>query len=175
MRCRSIRVIVPHGDRANDHDRARSLRPSPSLSFPALSSTIRDGALPGVEVTVTQTGTGMTRFVVSGFGRRIRLHEPAGRSLHFTAKLSGFTSFEQTGIVLAVGDSRSLNVDDEDRRGRRDDHRLWPIASQVETRSTGVGARRAPGADRRAAAEWPPGDATRGCSRARRWTRSNVA
>ncbi len=78
-----------------------------------LSGTVVDSsgaALPGVEVTVTQTDTGMTRFVVTnGSGGYVFTNLPVG-PYKVTAKLSGFSTFEQTGIVLAVGDTRALRI-----------------------------------------------------------------
>jgi hypothetical protein len=78
-----------------------------------LSGTVVDSsgaALPGVEVTVTQTDTGMTRFVVTNAsGGYVFTNLPVG-PYKVTAKLSGFSTFEQTGIVLAVGDTRALRI-----------------------------------------------------------------
>jgi hypothetical protein len=78
-----------------------------------LSGTVVDesgGALPGAEVTVTQTDTGMSRFVISDTeGRYVFTNLPIG-PYKVTAKLSGFSTFEQTGIVLAIGDTRSLKI-----------------------------------------------------------------
>src|SRR5438445_13337305 len=84
-----------------------------TVAVAQLSGTVVDesgGALPGVEVTVTQTSTGMTRFVVSGSGGEyVFTNLPVG-PYSLTAKLQGFTTFEQTGIVLAVGDTRSVKI-----------------------------------------------------------------
>src|SRR6266516_152342 len=70
-----------------------------------LSGTVVDdsgGALPGAEVTVTQTDTGMTRFVITSTeGGYVFTNLPIG-PYKLTAKMSGFSSFEQTGIVLSV-------------------------------------------------------------------------
>ena len=71
---------------------------------PALGQRSRDqsgGALPGVEVTVTQTDTGHDAVRDHERERWLRLHQPSGRSLQLSAQLSGFSIFEQTGIVLA--------------------------------------------------------------------------
>src|ERR1041384_3128380 len=68
------------------------------------------GALPGAEVTVTQTDTGMTRFVItSENGGYVFTNLPVG-PYKLAVKMSGFSLFEQTGIVLAVGNTRSVNV-----------------------------------------------------------------
>ena len=78
-----------------------------------LSGTVVDqsgGALPGVEVTVTHTGTGASRFQITNEqGSYTFPNLPIG-PYKLTAQLSGFNAFEQTGIVLNVGDSRSANV-----------------------------------------------------------------
>ena len=84
-----------------------------TVAVAQLSGTVLDesgGALPGVEVTVTQTDTGMTRFVITDEkGDYVFTNLPVG-PYKLTAKLSGFSIFEQTGIVLVVGDTRSVNV-----------------------------------------------------------------
>ena len=78
-----------------------------------LSGTVADqsgGALPGVEVTVTHTGTGAARFqITNDQGRYTFANLPIG-PYKLTAQLPGFNAFERTGIVLNVGDSRSANV-----------------------------------------------------------------
>ena len=78
-----------------------------------LSGTVVDasgGALPGVEVTVTHTGTGASRFqITDAQGNYTFTNLPIG-PYKLTAQLTGFSAFEQTGIVLNVGDTRSANV-----------------------------------------------------------------
>ena len=52
----------------------------------------------------------MTRSVVTGGdGGYVFTNLPVG-PYKVTAKLSGFSTFEQTGITLSVGDTRSLKV-----------------------------------------------------------------
>src|SRR3954462_13959034 len=84
-----------------------------TVAVAQLSGTILDesgGALPGVEVTITQTDTGMTRFVITGEkGDYVFTNLPVG-PYKLSSKLSGFSTFLQTGIVLVVGDARSVNV-----------------------------------------------------------------
>jgi hypothetical protein len=84
-----------------------------TVAVAQLSGTVLDesgGSLPGVEVTVLQTDIGMTRFVVTNeSGGFVFTSLPVG-PYKLTAKLSGFSNFEQTGIVLVVGDARSINV-----------------------------------------------------------------
>src|SRR5438552_2547852 len=112
-----------------------------TVAVAQLSGTVVDEsdlALPGVEVTVIQTGTGMTRFVVSGAGGEyVFTNLPVG-PYRLTAKLQGFTTFEQTGVVLAVGDTRSIKV--RLKVGAiAETITVTANASQVETRATGVG------------------------------------
>jgi hypothetical protein len=137
MRCAGIRVAALVLI-------AFALRPSVSAQTVAvaqLTGTVADssgGALPGVEVTVKQTGTGMTRFVISGSrGEYVFTNLPVG-PYTLTAKLQGFTSFEQSGIVLAVGDSRSVNVSLK-VGAISETITVAANSSQVETRGTGVG------------------------------------
>ena len=78
-----------------------------------LSGTVVDasgGALPGVEVTVTHTGTGATRFQITDTNGNYTFPSLPIGPYKLTAQLQGFSQFEQTGIVLNVGDSRSANV-----------------------------------------------------------------
>src|SRR6266496_3151096 len=68
-----------------------------TVAVAQLSGTVLDesgGALPGVEVTVTQTDTGMTRFVITGEkGEYVFTSLPVG-PYKLSAKLSGFSTFE---------------------------------------------------------------------------------
>src|SRR5438105_4809442 len=84
-----------------------------TVAVAQLSGTIVDesgGSLPGADVTVRQTDTGMTRSVVADAkGGYVFTSLPVG-PYKLSAKLGGFSTFEQTGIVLAVGESRSVNV-----------------------------------------------------------------
>jgi Carboxypeptidase regulatory-like domain len=84
-----------------------------TITVAQLSGTVVDesgGALPGAEVTVTQTDTALTRFVITNErGGYVFSNLPVG-PYKLAARLSGFSVFEQSGIVLAVGDTRSVNV-----------------------------------------------------------------
>jgi hypothetical protein len=112
-----------------------------TVAIAQLSGTIVDdsgGALPGVDVTVTQTATGMTRSMVTGTsGNYVFPNLPVG-PYKLAAKLSGFSPFEQTGIVLAVGDTRSVNVTMK-VGGLSETVRVQADAALVETRSVNVG------------------------------------
>ena len=73
--------------------------------------TDQSGAvLPGVTVTVTQTATGLTRTVVTdGDGSYIVSNLPTG-PYRLEASLQGFRTYAQTGIVLQVRGTPTINV-----------------------------------------------------------------
>src|SRR5205085_4207368 len=70
-----------------------------------LSGTVKDqsgAVLPGVEVTATQTATGLARTVVTNeTGSYVLPNLPIG-PYRLEAALPGFRTFAQTGIVLQV-------------------------------------------------------------------------
>jgi Carboxypeptidase regulatory-like domain len=112
-----------------------------TVAVAQLSGTVLDesgSAVPGAEVTVTQTDTGMTRFVISGEnGGYVFTNLPVG-PYKLSAKLTGFSGFEQTGIVLAVGDTRSVNVTMK-VGGLEETVTVQSDATLVETRNVNVG------------------------------------
>src|SRR5512139_2160298 len=112
-----------------------------TVAVAQLTGTVVDqsgGALPGVEVTVSQTATGMTRFVITAEkGEYVFTNLPVG-PYKLTAKLSGFNVFEQTGIVLTVGDTRSVNVT-MTVGGLEETVHVQADAALVETRNVNVG------------------------------------
>jgi hypothetical protein len=79
----------------------------------AIEGTISDasgGVLPGVTVTITNTGTGIERVVITnekGLYRAPLL--PLG-SYRVVAELQGFKKFEQTNITLSVGETAVINA-----------------------------------------------------------------
>jgi outer membrane receptor protein involved in Fe transport len=105
-----------------------------------LSGRVADstgGALPGVTVTVTQTDTGFTRVVVTGAqGEYVFNNLPVG-PYRLSARLEGFSAYEQTGIVLAVGESRAVNV--TLTVGVAETVSVQADATLVESRDVGVG------------------------------------
>ena len=113
-----------------------------TVAVAQLSGTVVDdsgGALPGVEVTVKQTGHRNDAVRGVRVGRRA----PSSQTCLLVPTPSrpnsrGFTSFEQSGIVLAVGDSRSLKVTLK-VGAVSETITVVGNTSQVETRSTGVG------------------------------------
>jgi len=78
-----------------------------------LSGRVTDesgGVLPGVSVTATQTDTGFTRTVVTdGTGTWVMPNLPTG-PYRLEVSLQGFRTYEQTGIVLQVGATPTLNA-----------------------------------------------------------------
>ena len=78
-----------------------------------MTGTVRDesgAVLPGVTVTVTQTDTGFTRTVVTeGSGAYIIPNLPLG-PYRLEVALSGFRTYVQTGIVLQVGATPTVNA-----------------------------------------------------------------
>src|SRR5437879_137435 len=78
-----------------------------------ISGTARDqsgAVLPGVEITVTQTATGTARNALTNeTGSFVLPNLPIG-PYRLEASLPGFRSFAQTGIVLQVNASPTVNV-----------------------------------------------------------------
>src|SRR5437868_13242669 len=78
-----------------------------------ISGTARDqsgAVLPGVEIRVTQTDTGITRDAVTNeTGSYVLPNLPIG-PYKLEALLPGFRSYTQTGIVLQVNSNPSINV-----------------------------------------------------------------
>src|SRR6266545_6716359 len=86
---------------------------SAQLSTAELAGTVRDSSgavLPGVTVTVTQTDTGFTRSVVTDdSGAYLLPNLPTG-PYKLEVSLQGFKTYEQTGIVLQVGSTPTINA-----------------------------------------------------------------
>ena len=78
-----------------------------------ITGTVRDdsgGVLPGVDVTATQTATGFTRAVVTDENGNYTLTALPIGPYRLEASLSGFRTYQQTGIVLQVGSNPVINV-----------------------------------------------------------------
>ena len=77
-----------------------------------VSGTVKDqtgAVLPGVEVTATQTGTGLIRSTVTDeTGSYVLSNLPVG-PYKLEATLPGFRSYVQTGIVLQVDSNPVVN------------------------------------------------------------------
>jgi hypothetical protein len=78
-----------------------------------ISGTVKDqsgAVLPGVEITVTQTATGGKRSTITNeTGNYVLASLPLGPYM-LEAALPGFKTYVQTGIVLQVDDSPTINV-----------------------------------------------------------------
>src|SRR5438874_6268998 len=106
-----------------------------------ISGTARDASgavLPGVQVTATQTETGVSRTTVSNETGFYSLPSLALGPYKVEAALQGFRTFTQTGIVLQVGSNPIIDV-------RMEVGQVAQVveveanAATVETRSVGVG------------------------------------
>lgn len=105
-----------------------------------ISGTITDSSgavLPGVEVTATQTATGLTRSVVTNeTGSYTMPNLPIG-PFRLEASLPGFRAFVQTGIVLTVNANPVINVILEVGQ-LSETVEVQADAALVETRSTSI-------------------------------------
>src|SRR5262249_16331382 len=105
------------------------------------SGTVRDqsgAVLPGAEVTAAQTETGNARNAVSNeTGSYVLPNLPVG-PYRLEVSLPGFRTFVQTGIVLQVNSSISVNAVLAVRQ-LAETVEVQANAAMVETRSTGVG------------------------------------
>jgi len=105
-----------------------------------VGGTINDSSgavLPGVEVTVTQTNTGLSRSAVTNeAGSYSVTNLPVG-PYRLEAALPGFRTYVQTGIVLTVAANPVINVTLE-VGVVSETVEVQANATQVETRSTGV-------------------------------------
>ena len=107
-----------------------------------ISGTARDqsgAVLPGVEIRVTQTDTGITRDAVTNeTGSYVLPNLPIG-PYRLEASLPGFRTYAQTGIVLQVNSNPAVNVTLE--VGQVSEQvEVQANAALVETRNAGVGA-----------------------------------
>src|SRR5713101_5631999 len=106
-----------------------------------VSGTVRDqtgAVLPGVQVTATQTATGLIRSVVTDeAGFYVVPNLPVG-PYKLEAALPGFRTFAQTGIVLQVGSNPIINVALEVGQVA-ETVEVQADAALVETRATGIG------------------------------------
>src|SRR5262245_2444967 len=106
-----------------------------------ISGSVKDqsgAVLPGVEVTATQTETGITRNTVTNeTGSYVLPTLPVG-PYRLEAGLPGFRTFVQTGIVLQVNSTAVVNLVLE--VGQVSEQlEVQANAALVETRSQGVG------------------------------------
>src|SRR5438132_4927862 len=106
-----------------------------------ISGTVRDASgavLPGVQVTATQTDTGISRMTLTNeTGFYVLPSLPLGR-YRVEATLPGFRGFAQTGIVLQVGSTPVIDVKMEIGQVAQAVEVQADVAA-IETRSVGVG------------------------------------
>ena len=106
-----------------------------------ISGTVTDstGALiPGVEVTASQTDTGISRTVVSNeTGSYVMANLPIG-PYRLEASLPGFSTYVQSGIVLQVNNRNVINIALEVGQVAQTIE-VTASALMVETRNTGIG------------------------------------
>src|SRR6185503_8789074 len=105
-----------------------------------ISGTARDqsgAVLPGVEIHVTQTDTGVTRDAISNETGSYVLPNLAIGPYRLEASLPGFRTYAQTGIVLQVNSSPSINVILEVGQVT-EQVEVQANATLVETRNAGV-------------------------------------
>ena len=78
-----------------------------------ITGTVRDqsgGVLPGADVTVTHTGTGIMRTTVTDESGSFVLPNLALGPYRLDVSLSGFRTYSQTGIVLQVNSNPVVNA-----------------------------------------------------------------
>src|SRR5712692_2184981 len=106
-----------------------------------ISGTARDqsgAVLPGVEIRVTQTETGITRDTITNeTGSYVLPNLPIG-PYKLEASLPGFRTYAQTGIVLQVNSNPVINVTLEVGQVA-ETIEVQANAALVETRSTSIG------------------------------------
>jgi len=112
-----------------------------SASASQISGTIQDSsglAVPGAQVTVIQTDTGLTRSAVSGEdGFYILTSLPVG-PYRLEVKKEGFSSYVQSGIVLQVNTNPAIDV--ALKVGAVNEQvQVEANAAMVETHTTAVG------------------------------------
>src|SRR2546421_4924143 len=104
-----------------------------------ISGTVRDSSgavLPGVEVTATQTETGISRTTVTNeTGSYVLPNLPLG-PYRLQAMLPGFQTYVQTGITLQVNDNLVINAPLQVGQGSQQVE-VQANEALVETRRTG--------------------------------------
>jgi hypothetical protein len=106
-----------------------------------VSGTVKDqtnAVLPGAEVSVTQTDTGLKRSALTNeTGSYVISNLPVG-PYRLEATLPGFRTYVQTGIVLQVNANPVINAVLEVGQ-LADQVEVQADATLVETRTTGIG------------------------------------
>ena len=105
-----------------------------------ISGNVSDGTgavLPGVEVTVTQADTGLTRNAVTNETGGYALPNLPIGPYRLEAALPGFRTYVRTGIVLQIGSNPAVNVVLEVGQ-ISETVEVQADAALVETRTTGI-------------------------------------
>jgi hypothetical protein len=112
-----------------------------SSTVSQISGTVQDASglfVPGAQVTVTQTETGLSRNTQTGADGAYLLPSLPIGPYRLEVKKEGFTTYVQSGIILQVNTNPSIDVNL--RVGSVSDQVLVEAAAaMVETHSTGVG------------------------------------
>src|SRR5947209_14567564 len=106
-----------------------------------ISGSVKDqsgAVLPGVEITATQTDTGITRTTVTNETGSYALPNLALGPYRLQAALPGFRTFVQRGIVLQVNSSPVINAVMQVGQVTEEVN-VQANATLVETRNSGVG------------------------------------
>jgi hypothetical protein len=98
-----------------------------------------EAVLPGVEITATQTATGITRSIITNETGSFVLPNLALGPYRLEASLPGFRTYARTGIVLQVNSSPTINVILEVGQVA-ETVEVQANAALVETRDVGVSA-----------------------------------
>ena len=110
-------------------------------SVSQITGTVKDSsglAVPGADVTVTQTDTGVSRSAQSGATGAYSLPSLPIGPYRMEVKKAGFSTFVQNGIVLQV--DTAPTIDPVLRVGTVSEQvQVEAAAAMVETHSTGVG------------------------------------
>src|SRR5438093_1993370 len=112
-----------------------------SVSVAQISGTAKDpsgAVLPGVEIKVTQTDTGVSRTTITDETGSYAIPNLAVGPYRFEASLAGFSTYVQTGIVLQVNSNPVINISLQVGQVS-ETLEVQADVAMVETRSTGVG------------------------------------
>jgi hypothetical protein len=107
-----------------------------------ISGSVRDqsaAVLPGVEITSTQTETGITRTTITNETGSYVLSNLALGPYRLEAALPGFRTYAQTGIILQVNSSPTINIVLEVGQVT-EQVEVQANAALVETRSSTLGS-----------------------------------
>jgi hypothetical protein len=118
-----------------------NVTPAAAQATAQISGTVRDSSnavLPGVQVTATQTDTGVSRMTITNETGFFVLPNLLLGPYRLEATLPGFRLFAQTGLVLQVGSSPLIDVKMEVGQVAQAVEVQADVAA-IETRTAGVG------------------------------------